>query len=110
MLERNASTSDEFIQLLTPKTSGESFSSQVIVSLFVSLVFKPLHNDCDDNPETKVVEEAGISSRSFSGRVSDSNAGRNGKRGMVLPFQPLSLTFDEIRYSVDMPQVPYVLL
>ncbi|KAG4931223.1 hypothetical protein JHK86_048184 [Glycine max] len=27
-----------------------------------------------------------------------------GKRGMVLPFQPLSLTFDEIRYSVDMPQ------
>jgi len=31
-----------------------------------------------------------------------------GKRGMVLPFQPLSLTFDEIRYSVDMPQVPYV--
>ncbi|WOL15051.1 hypothetical protein Cni_G23832 [Canna indica] len=27
-----------------------------------------------------------------------------GKRGMVLPFTPLSLTFDNIRYSVDMPQ------
>ncbi|KAL2897787.1 ABC transporter G family member 37 [Bienertia sinuspersici] len=27
----------------------------------------------------------------------------NMKKGMVLPFQPLSVTFDEIRYSVDMP-------
>ncbi|KAJ1376803.1 P-loop containing nucleoside triphosphate hydrolase [Sesbania bispinosa] len=26
------------------------------------------------------------------------------KRGMVLPFEPHSLTFDEITYSVDMPQ------
>ncbi|KAG8051402.1 hypothetical protein GUJ93_ZPchr0001g29855 [Zizania palustris] len=26
------------------------------------------------------------------------------QRGMVLPFAPLSLTFDNIRYSVDMPQ------
>ncbi|XP_078148909.1 ABC transporter G family member 36-like [Carex rostrata] len=26
------------------------------------------------------------------------------KKGMVLPFTPLSLTFDEIKYSVDMPQ------
>ena len=29
------------------------------------------------------------------------------KRGMILPFVPLSLTFDDIRYSVDMPQVKY---
>ena len=27
------------------------------------------------------------------------------RRGMVLPFTPLSITFDDIRYSVDMPQV-----
>jgi hypothetical protein len=27
------------------------------------------------------------------------------KRGMVLSFAPLSLTFDNIRYFVDMPQV-----
>ncbi|XP_061356268.1 pleiotropic drug resistance protein 1-like isoform X2 [Gastrolobium bilobum] len=45
-----------------------------------------------------------ISSRSFSGRVSHDKASKSGRRGMVLPFQPLSLTFDEIRYSVDMPQ------
>ncbi|KAK1298161.1 Pleiotropic drug resistance protein 3 [Acorus calamus] len=30
---------------------------------------------------------------------------RNQKeRGMILPFTPLSITFDDIRYSVDMPQ------
>ncbi|KAL5539495.1 hypothetical protein UlMin_043227, partial [Ulmus minor] len=28
----------------------------------------------------------------------------NRKHGMVLPFKPLSITFDEIRYAVDMPQ------
>jgi len=27
------------------------------------------------------------------------------KKGMVLPFEPHSITFDEVTYSVDMPQV-----
>ncbi|KAF8026782.1 hypothetical protein BT93_F3302 [Corymbia citriodora subsp. variegata] len=27
----------------------------------------------------------------------------NGKRGMVLPYEPHSITFDDIKYSVDMP-------
>ncbi|KAH7657266.1 Monosaccharide-transporting ATPase protein [Dioscorea alata] len=31
-------------------------------------------------------------------------AGSERQRGMVLPFAPLSITFDDIRYSVDMPQ------
>ncbi|XP_058112196.1 pleiotropic drug resistance protein TUR2-like [Magnolia sinica] len=34
------------------------------------------------------------------GQVAD----KNKKKGMVLPFAPLSITFDNIRYSVDMPQ------
>lgn len=32
------------------------------------------------------------------------------KRGMVLPFDQHSITFDDIRYSVDMPQVMNPLL
>ncbi|KAL3616104.1 transcription factor [Castilleja foliolosa] len=36
--------------------------------------------------------------------VSSSNANPNMKRGMVLPFETLSITFDDIRYAVDMPQ------
>ncbi|CAE5957576.1 unnamed protein product [Arabidopsis arenosa] len=31
-------------------------------------------------------------------------AGANKKRGMVLPFEPHSITFDNVVYSVDMPQ------
>ncbi|PHT32775.1 Pleiotropic drug resistance protein 1 [Capsicum baccatum] len=35
----------------------------------------------------------------------DSNSdGQNKKKGMVLPFEPHSITFDEVIYSVDMPQ------
>ncbi|XP_050238257.1 pleiotropic drug resistance protein 1-like isoform X2 [Mercurialis annua] len=43
--------------------------------------------------------------RTPSARVySFSNADENRKRGVVLPFQHLSITFDDIRYAVDMPQ------
>ncbi|CAL5206363.1 unnamed protein product [Lathyrus oleraceus] len=54
--------------------------------------------------ETKMAEEELMPSASFSARVDNGKASRSGRRGMVLPFQPLSLTFDEIRYAVDMPQ------
>jgi len=30
------------------------------------------------------------------------------KKGMVLPFEPHSITFDEVVYSVDMPQVNHI--
>ncbi|KAL7164342.1 hypothetical protein ACSBR2_040288 [Camellia fascicularis] len=46
-----------------------------------------------------------VSSRSMSSRVgSITEADQKRKRGMVLPFEPLSITFDDIRYAVDMPQ------
>lgn len=56
-----------------------------------------------DNAES-IVEGATSLSSSTSGGRSDNANGRR-KRGMVLPFQPLSLAFDEIRYAIDMPQV-----
>ncbi|TXG62103.1 hypothetical protein EZV62_013466 [Acer yangbiense] len=33
-----------------------------------------------------------------------SEASQTRKHGMILPFEPHSITFDEIRYAVDMPQ------
>lgn len=38
-----------------------------------------------------------------SGEIS--RADTKNKKGMVLPFTPLSITFNNIKYSVDMPQV-----
>lgn len=44
--------------------------------------------------------------KSSSSRMgSTSEANQNRERGMVLPFEPLSISFDDIKYSVDMPQV-----
>ncbi|XP_044480570.1 pleiotropic drug resistance protein 1-like [Mangifera indica] len=42
------------------------------------------------------------SDRPQSGTASQSNHQK--KRGMILPFEPHSITFDEIKYSVDMPK------
>ncbi|KAK4380974.1 Pleiotropic drug resistance protein 1 [Sesamum angolense] len=44
-----------------------------------------------------------ISSGSSSTRVDAMEANGNRKRGMILPFEPHSITFDDVRYSVDMP-------
>ncbi|XP_058223773.1 pleiotropic drug resistance protein 1-like isoform X1 [Rhododendron vialii] len=46
-----------------------------------------------------------VSLKSSSSRMrSISEANQNRERGMVLPFEPLSISFDDIKYSVDMPQ------
>ncbi|XWS19045.1 hypothetical protein CRYUN_Cryun32bG0097300 [Craigia yunnanensis] len=46
-----------------------------------------------------------ISSKSSSMTEATVGAVGNKKTGMVLPFEPHSITFDDISYSVDMPQV-----
>lgn len=47
-----------------------------------------------------------VCSRTLSARVGSIGASEhNTKRGMVLPFTPFSITFDDIRYAVEMPQV-----
>ncbi|XP_058112277.1 pleiotropic drug resistance protein 1-like isoform X2 [Magnolia sinica] len=46
-----------------------------------------------------------LSEGSFSSQAEAiSSASQNTKKGMVLPFTPLSITFDNIQYSVDMPE------
>lgn len=40
-----------------------------------------------------------------TGEGTELSANQNKKKGMILPFEPYSLTFDDIKYSVDMPQV-----
>ncbi|XP_059641884.1 pleiotropic drug resistance protein 1-like isoform X2 [Cornus florida] len=55
--------------------------------------------------ERDQIRRRSISSGSSS-RTTDAivEANQNRKRGMILPFEQLSITFDEIKYSVDMPQ------
>ncbi|XP_071709146.1 pleiotropic drug resistance protein 1-like isoform X2 [Rutidosis leptorrhynchoides] len=53
--------------------------------------------------ESMAARKAMKTGHSFEvGNINEVN--HNKKRGMVLPFVPLSIAFDEIRYAVDMPQ------
>lgn len=50
--------------------------------------------------------ERGDGTRSAStGSEAIVESNQNKKKGMILPFEPHSITFDDIKYSVDMPQV-----
>lgn len=54
---------------------------------------------------TERERRASVSSGSGSLREDANAADQNRKKGMVLPFEPHSITFDNIKYSVDMPPV-----
>nr|XP_043627450.1 pleiotropic drug resistance protein 1-like isoform X6 [Erigeron canadensis] len=57
------------------------------------------------SPQAVLSEEKKKNEVRMSSRVGNINeAGDIKKRGMVLPFVPLSIAFDDIRYAVDMPQ------
>ncbi|KAI8546464.1 hypothetical protein RHMOL_Rhmol07G0119900 [Rhododendron molle] len=55
------------------------------------------------SPERGDEVQTSLSSKSRSSR-NGSISEKNMQRGMVLPFEPLSIAFNDIKYSVDMPQ------
>ncbi|KAJ3709354.1 hypothetical protein LUZ61_013059 [Rhynchospora tenuis] len=55
-----------------------------------------------DGPQAGEMSEITSAARGHGAGSSDLDLNQN-QRGMVLPFAPLSVTFDNIRYSVDMP-------
>ncbi|KAL2515279.1 ABC transporter G family member 40 [Forsythia ovata] len=58
-----------------------------------------------DKPQATILEESEDDARSGSSsvRADAKDANQNKKRGMILPFEPHSITFDDVQYSVDMP-------
>ncbi|KAK1358247.1 hypothetical protein POM88_051503 [Heracleum sosnowskyi] len=53
---------------------------------------QPLISETDDTDEATELTESNV------------EGSQSRKKGMVLPFTPYSITFDDIKYSVDMPQ------
>ncbi|KAK1358244.1 hypothetical protein POM88_051500 [Heracleum sosnowskyi] len=51
-----------------------------------------------------IVPEAGNTEQTGEGTELSEPANQNKKKGMILPFEPHSLTFNDIKYSVDMPK------
>ncbi|KAM1031870.1 hypothetical protein ACFX2I_035514 [Malus domestica] len=62
--------------------------------------------DLTSTPQISRENRDGSNSSRSSSVTKEATNDTNGnkKRGMVLPFEPHSITFDEITYSVDMPQ------
>lgn len=54
----------------------------------------------ENSADNEVPKSAELSETSPKKKTSDANR----KKGMVLPFEPLSMTFEDLRYAVDMPQ------
>lgn len=60
----------------------------------------------DENSERKTEKQ--LTGTDNSAGISSSN--NEARRGMMLPFQPLSLAFNHVNYYVDMPAVsPFAL-
>lgn len=104
---RNAIKTGDAIELAVRDSSGGLSFIKNIHWNFISINIIETKIYIKVYTETKEIRRS-ISSKSMSSRVGTiTEADKRKKRGMVLPFVPLSLTFDEIRYSVDMPQVTY---
>ncbi|KAK6137135.1 hypothetical protein DH2020_029128 [Rehmannia glutinosa] len=58
-----------------------------------------------EKPQAVLPEETedGAMQKSISSESSSAETDENKKKGMILPFEPHSITFDDVRYSVDMP-------
>lgn len=52
-----------------------------------------------------ISEDSDDAKTTNTGKEVPTSEGQNKKKGMVLPFEPHSITFNEVTYSVDMPQV-----
>ncbi|RVW77076.1 Pleiotropic drug resistance protein 1 [Vitis vinifera] len=99
MYAQNAIVVNEFL--------GKSWSKNVTdstESLGVTVLKSPF-----EKPQAVITEESDNAKTATTERGEQmveaiAEANHNKKKGMVLPFQPHSITFDDIRYSVDMPE------
>ncbi|WMV56511.1 hypothetical protein MTR67_049896 [Solanum verrucosum] len=55
-------------------------------------------------PQGMISEDSDDAKTTSTEKEVSTSEGQNKKKGMVLPFEPHSITFDEVTYSVDMPQ------
>ncbi|EEF48301.1 ATP-binding cassette transporter, putative [Ricinus communis] len=93
---------------LKAKVAEEGFSGKDISGngefMELSRGRKNPSNGSHDTGRGKTIQR-NISSRIASARVSNfTNGNQDLKQGKILPFQPLSITFEDIKYAVDMPQ------
>ncbi|KAL8521834.1 hypothetical protein ACS0TY_012121 [Phlomoides rotata] len=72
-----------------------------ILYLFALTYLNPFEKPQAVLPESD--EDGSVSRVMAQSGATSTEANQNQERGMILPFEPHSITFDDVRYSVDMP-------
>lgn len=80
-------------------------SEEELKEKHANLTGKSLAGHKEKNSRTQELELSHISERNSAISGVDSSGSR---KGLVLPFTPLSLTFNDTKYSVDMPEVNFL--
>ncbi|XP_028551888.1 ABC transporter G family member 44 isoform X1 [Dendrobium catenatum] len=91
------------LSYLKPIKKGQpALSEEAVNERQMNIIKKPHHSSFERESST---HQSGSRNNSTKFSTLDSNpAELNTRKQMALPFLPLSLTFDNIKYSVDMPQ------
>ncbi|KAK9232141.1 hypothetical protein WN943_022384 [Citrus x changshan-huyou] len=84
----------------------------IVANEFLGYSWKKFTPNSYESIGVQVLKSRGFFAHAYCGRNSSSKSlilteaqgSHPKKRGMILPFEPHSLTFDEVVYSVDMPQ------
>jgi ABC-type multidrug transport system ATPase subunit/ABC-type multidrug transport system permease subunit len=91
------------LSVLSPFTdSHASMSEDALKEKHANLTGEVVEGQKDTKSRKQELELSHIADQNSGINSADSSASR---KGMVLPFAPLSISFNDVRYSVDMPEV-----
>jgi len=90
------------LSVLSPFTDSHgSMSEEELKEKHATLTGEVIEGQKEKKSRRQEVE---LSNSVGPNSVTTSDSSSQNRKGMVLPFSPLSLTFNDIRYSVDMPE------
>uniref|UniRef100_A0A0E0FPE5 ABC transporter domain-containing protein n=1 Tax=Oryza nivara TaxID=4536 RepID=A0A0E0FPE5_ORYNI len=90
------------LSVLSPFTdSHASMSEDALKDKHANLTGEVVEGQKDTKSRKQELELSHIADQNSGINSADSSASR---KGMVLPFAPLSISFNDVRYSVDMPE------
>ncbi|KAK7349162.1 hypothetical protein VNO77_06307 [Canavalia gladiata] len=101
MYGQNAIMVNEFLGNRSGALIGFIFLFNLLYTLALT------YQNTFEKPQATATDQSGtmLNDRTGEDELTRLGSGHGKKRGMVLPFEPYSIIFDQIVYSVDMPQL-----
>ncbi|KAL5991460.1 hypothetical protein ACLOJK_012369 [Asimina triloba] len=100
---RSLPTSDKWYWIGVGVLLGYSVLFNIVVILGLTYLH-PLVLDVTALTKSRAIELAEENNDDSAARNPAVNSNRTSRKGMILPFQPLSMTFRNLNYFVDMPK------